>query len=74
MNNWRVLGISRFNTKKGLAASVLHLTRPGKNMEGSEVLAQFVMVDMLPVGIAVDDEIKLAYNRNGFVESVEIVA
>lgn len=74
MNNWKVLGISRFNTKKGMAASVLHLARPGYNMDGDEVLAQFVMADMLPVGVDIGDEVKIAYNRNGFVESVEIVA
>lgn len=74
MNNWKVLGISRFNTKKGLPAAMLHLARNGRNMEGQEVYAQFVLVETLPAGLTVGDEVKIMYNRNAFVESIEIVA
>lgn len=73
MNAWNVVGISRFNTKKGAAAAVLHLAREGKNMEGNEVLAQFVMADMIPAGLHIGDDVRIIYNRNSFVEAIEIV-
>lgn len=74
MNNWKVLGISRFNTKKGKAAAMLHLARNGRNMEGQEVYAQFVLAEYLPAGLSVGDEVRIMYNCNAFVECIEIVA
>lgn len=73
MNAWNVVGISRFKTKKGAAAAVLHLEREGKNMDGFEVLSQFVMADMLPTTLGVGDAVRIIYNRNSFVEAIEIV-
>ena len=77
MNTWKILGISRFTTKKGISAVTLHMSRPLResvNNEGNEVYSQFVMADMIPAGLQVGDEVRVYYNRNAFVEAIEIVA
>lgn len=77
MNTWKILGISRFTTKKGMPAAMLHMSRPlrnNPNNEGDEVFSQFVSAEMIPVGLHIGDEVKVYYNRNAFVECIEIVA